>query len=225
MTLPSGRVLDITLAEGRVTHAGASQPSSEFIDCTGLIVIPAAIDMHVHMRGGSQSKKEDWKSGSMSALAGGVTVVVDQPNTVPPINTPQHLHDRACDAQKHSFCNFAINSSVTPQTPLEMMGEAGALAYGETFFAPSSYGEGIGDTALQNVTATGSVHWMDLPLFMQKRSLRYTDTDLIAHDLVRSPDGEVLAVKEVGKLNAARIPDSLLSSQHEAIHRCCDRNG
>ena len=65
--------------------------SAEYLDCTGLLVLPAAIDMHVHMRGGSQSAKEDWKSGSMSALAGGVTVVVDQPNTVPPINTPEHL--------------------------------------------------------------------------------------------------------------------------------------
>ena len=202
MTLPSGRVSDITLAGGRVTHAGASQPSAEFIDCTGLIVIPAAIDMHVHMRGGSQSAKEDWKSGSMSALAGGVTVVVDQPNTVPPINTPEHLHDRICDAQKHSFCNFAINSSVTPHTPLEKMGEAGALAYGETFFAPSSYGEGISDTALQN--ALRQIHALDgLATIHAEKVSDVPDTDLFAHNLVRSPEGEVQAVKEVGKLNTA----------------------
>ena len=202
VTLPSGRVLDITLAKGRVSHAGASQPSAEFIDCTGLIVIPASIDMHVHMRGGSQSKKEDWKSGSMSALAGGVTVVVDQPNTMPPINTPEHLHDRIGDAQEHSFCNFAINSSVTPQTPLEKMDEAGALAYGETFFAPSSYGEGIGDTALQN--AFCRIRALDgLATIHAEKVSDIPDTDLFVHNLVRSPDGEVQAVKEVKKLNTA----------------------
>ena len=91
VTLPSGRVADITLAGGRVIHVGAGQKTTEYIDCSGYLVVPAAIDMHVHMRGGSQSAKEDWKSGSMSALAGGVTVVVDQPNTVPPIDTPDRL--------------------------------------------------------------------------------------------------------------------------------------
>jgi dihydroorotase len=202
VTLPSGRVSDITLAGGRVAHAGASRPFTECIDCTGLIVVPGAIDMHVHMRGGRQSAKEDWKSGSMSALAGGVTVVVDQPNTVPPINTPELLYDRVRDAQKHSFCNFAINSSVTSRTPFEKMGKAGALAYGETFFAASSYGEGIGDAALQN--ALRQIHALDgLVTIHAEKVSDLPDTDLFAHNLVRSPEGEVLAVKEVGKLNTA----------------------
>lgn len=202
VTLPSGRVLDITVAKGRVSHAGSSQPSTDVIDCTGFIVIPAAIDMHVHMRGGTQSEKEDWRSGSMSALAGGVTVVVDQPNTVPPINTPSHMHDRVCDAQKHSFCHFGINSSVSPDTPIEMMGEAGALAFGETFFAPSSYGEGIGDTGLQD--ALRRIHALDgLATIHAEKVSEVPDTDLVSHNLVRSPDGEVQAVKEVGKLNTA----------------------
>jgi dihydroorotase len=156
--------------------------------------------MHVHMRGGSQAAKEDWKSGSMSALAGGVTVVVDQPNTLPPLDTPEHLKNRVCDAQKHSFCNFAINSSVTPHTPLEKMGEAGALAYGETFYAPSSYGKGISGAALQE--ALRKIHVMDgLATIHAEKVSDFPDTDLVAHNLVRSPEGELLAVKEVGKLN------------------------
>lgn len=71
VTLPSGRVADITLDKGIVVHVGASDTSYAKIDCTGLIILPAAIDMHVHMRGGMQSEKEDWRSGSMSTLAGG----------------------------------------------------------------------------------------------------------------------------------------------------------
>ena len=57
VTLPSGRVADITLADGRVTHVGASTGTADCLDCTGLLVLPAAIDMHVHMRGGTQSAK------------------------------------------------------------------------------------------------------------------------------------------------------------------------
>ena len=129
--LPSGRVADLTLAAGKVSHVGAYKGTAELCDCRGCIVMPAAVDMHVHMRGGVQSAKEDWESGSMSAIAGGVTVVVDQPNTIPPIITPHALADRVQNAKSHSYCNFAVNSGVTPETPLESMWDAGAMAFGE----------------------------------------------------------------------------------------------
>jgi dihydroorotase len=200
VTLPSGRIVDITLAGGRVTHVGAGQGTTEYINCLGHLVVPAAIDMHVHMRGGTQSAKEDWKSGSMSALAGGVTVVVDQPNTLPPIDTPQRLGDRVCEAQVNSLCNFAINSSVTVQTPLEEMKQAGAMAFGETFFAPSSYGDAIGDASLR--LAMDRIHAIDGLLTIHAEEVSETpDTGLLSHDHVRSPEGELQAVKAVRRLN------------------------
>jgi len=200
VTAPSGRVADITLAEGRVTHVGAGRTSEDSVDCTGLLVIPAAIDMHVHMRGGSQSAKEDWKSGSRSALAGGVTVVVDQPNTVPPVDTVKRLGDRICDAQTNSWCNFAINSSVTAQTPLEEMWRAGAMAFGETFFAPSSYGDAIGDAVLSR--AMDRIHAVDGLLTIHAEEVSdMSDTGMISHDHTRSPLGELQAIKAVRQLN------------------------
>jgi dihydroorotase len=201
VTLPAGRVVDITLAGDRVAHVGAGQGRTEKIDCSGYLLVPAAIDMHVHMRGGAQSAKEDWKSGSMSALAGGVTVVVDQPNPLPPIDTPQRLAERVCDAQVNSLCHFAINSSVTAKTPLEEMWQAGAMAFGETFFAPSSYGDVIGDAHLS--LAMDRIHAVDglLTIHAEEVSKTPPDTGLLSHDQVRSPEGEFLAVKAVQRLN------------------------
>ena len=200
VTLPSGSVADITLADGRVAHLGARPVGADCLDCSGLLVLPAAIDMHVHMRGGVQSEKEDWKSGSKSAIAGGVTVVVDQPNTVPPITSPESLHDRVRDAQKDSYCSFAVNSGVTPDTPLERMWEAGAMAFGETFFASSSYGDAISDTALrpalQRIHALGALATMHAETVDEGE-----DSGMAVHDQVRSPDGELRAVKAVGRLN------------------------
>jgi dihydroorotase len=202
VTLPSGRVADITLADGRVTHVGASTGTTDCLDCTGLLVLPAATDMHVHMRGGTQSAKEDWKSGSMSALAGGVTVVVDQPNTVPPITTAQHFGDRVSDAQTNSWCNFAINSGVTARTDLGEMWRAGAMAFGETFFAPSSYGDAIGDAALSR--AMERIHTFDGLLTIHAEEVSdIPDTGMISHDHSRPPDGELQAVKTVRRLNKA----------------------
>jgi len=200
VTLPSGRSADITLAGGKVTHVGAYKGSAEQCDCKGCFVIPAAVDMHVHMRGGMQSAKEDWKSGSMSAIAGGVTVVVDQPNTIPPLTTPNALAERVQDAKKHSYCNFAINSGVTPDTPLEAMWDAGAMAFGETFHAPSSYGDAIDGVALES--ALDRIQKLGgLATIHAERIGASPDTDLIAHGLVRSALGEAEAVRTVQFLN------------------------
>jgi dihydroorotase len=200
--LPSGRIADISFADGRVTHVGSCHGPEDYLDCTGLLVLPAATDMHVHMRGGIQSEKEDWKSGSMSALAGGVTVVVDQPNTVPPITSAKLLGDRVADAQANSWCNFAINSSVTARTDLLEMWRAGAMAFGETFFAPSSYGDAISDAVMNR--AMERIHAVDGLLTIHAEEVSETpDTGMISHDLSRSPEGELQAVKAVRRLNKA----------------------
>ena len=194
----NGRTADITIRDGRVAHIGAGRAADRVIDCTGRFVLPAAVDVHVHMRGGSQSAKEDWTTGSMSALAGGVTVVVDQPNTVPPLTTPDAFLARVREAQAHSFCSFAINSGVTPDTPFEAMWSAGAMAFGETFFAPSSYGEALGapdlSRALGRIWALGG-----LATIHAEGVNPGEDRDLATHDALRSPGLEreaVLAVQE-----------------------------
>jgi dihydroorotase len=152
------------------------------------------------MRGGEQSAKEDWASGSMSAIAGGVTMVVDQPNTIPPITSPGALADRVQDAKKNSYCNFAINSGVTPDTPLESLWNAGAIAFGETFFAPSSYGDAIDGLALG--AALDRIKKLDgLATIHAERIGASPDTDLVSHDRIRSADGEAKAVRVVQQLN------------------------
>jgi dihydroorotase len=196
--LPDGRRTDITIRNGRVVHAGAKEAGDQQIDCTGFFVLPAAVDLHVHMRGGSQSIKEDWVTGSRSALAGGVTVVVDQPNTIPPLTSPDAFSARVRDAQAHSACSFAINSGVVPGTPIEAMWAAGAMAFGEIFFAPSSYGEALDKAdlfrSLKCIRALGGLATIHAEGVGQGK-----DTGLAAHDALRSPEREkeaVIAVQE-----------------------------
>ena len=54
------------------------------IDGAGLLLIPGVIDPHVHMRDLGQAEKETWETGSRAARAGGVTMVFDMPNSIPP---------------------------------------------------------------------------------------------------------------------------------------------
>ncbi len=202
VSLPDGRVVDITIADGIVRHTGAGIPADRVIDCTGLFVLPAAIDMHVHMRDGLQSAKEDWESGTKSALAGGVTTVVDQPNTVPPVNTPDTLRARVFDAKEKAFCHFAINSGVTHDTHIPAMWSAGAMAFGEIFFAPSSYGKTVTPQELER--AFDQIHVLSgLATIHAEEVLPGPVTTLESHAQVRTPAGELRAVRAVQHANAA----------------------
>ena len=57
----------------------------------GCLIFPGFIDMHAHLREDSSHKwdyKEDFKSGTAAALHGGITTIVDMPNTpLPGINS------------------------------------------------------------------------------------------------------------------------------------------
>ncbi|MFA4859519.1 dihydroorotase [Methanoregula sp.] len=200
VALPGGRTGDVEIRNGVVGHIGAGGQADQTLDCTGLMVLPAAVDIHVHMRGGSQSAKEDWGTGSRSALAGGVTVVVDQPNTIPPITNPDSFRNRVADAREHSLCNFAINSGVTRDTPFSDMWEAGATAFGETFFAPSSYGDAVDETALED--ALGQISALGALATIHAEEVSPGEDDTISsHDALRSPAGELRAVEAVTRCN------------------------
>jgi len=58
----------------------------EIIDCTGLILMPAMFDIHVHAREPGQEEKENIASCAEAAISGGVTGFVMMPNTAPAID-------------------------------------------------------------------------------------------------------------------------------------------
>lgn len=80
-------VCDVLLADDLIRNVNqkpsAGAMADEVIDCTGLIVAPGLIDMHVHLREPGQTHKETIATGTLAAVAGGVTTVVAMPNTSP----------------------------------------------------------------------------------------------------------------------------------------------
>lgn len=198
--LPTGRCADITIAEGIVQHIGAPMRADEIIDCSRFTCLPGAIDMHVHMRGGMlQTEKEDWRTGTMSAVAGGVTVVVDQPNTIPPITTPELFCARIREAEKHAICGFAVNAGVVPGADLKGMWDAGAMAFGEVFTAPSSYGEGVDlgiiKRSLKHIHALGG-----LATIHAEEVLDLVPDTLAEHNRARPGAGEAQAFQAISTL-------------------------
>ena len=202
VSIPGGRVADVSISGGRVKHVGAPLPAEVELDCRGKTVIPGGVDMHVHMRGGVQAHKEDWKSGTMSAIAGGVTVVVDQPNTVPPIMNEEILRQRVVEAGKSSLAGFAINGGVSPSADLDGLWRGGALAFGEIFAAPSSYGDSVSPddlkAALERIQELGA-----LATIHAEKVAGDPSVNLVDHLQKRSVSGEIEAVLDVRGTNTA----------------------
>ncbi|MEA3343144.1 MAG: dihydroorotase family protein [archaeon] len=84
------------------------------IDCTGLLILPGAIDIHVHFRDFSEKHKEDWYSGSRAAAKGGTTTVFDMVNNNPPITTYERLMKKKRLAKK-SIINYGLYFGLGPE--------------------------------------------------------------------------------------------------------------
>lgn len=72
------------------------------------IRLPGLVDAHVHLREPGYEYKEDFATGTMAALAGGVTTVLDMPNTNPPTSTPERLADKARRAAAQAVCDVGL---------------------------------------------------------------------------------------------------------------------
>jgi len=60
-----------------------------------LLALPGLIDPHVHFRVPGGEHKEDWQTGSLAALHGGVTTVIDMPNTNPALIDFEGIEQKA----------------------------------------------------------------------------------------------------------------------------------
>lgn len=64
----------------------------EIIDALGCLVMPGAVDVHVHLREPGFEYKETIETGTMSALKGGVTSIMSMPNLNPCPDSLEHLN-------------------------------------------------------------------------------------------------------------------------------------
>lgn len=67
--------------------------------------LPGLIDIHVHLRDPGQTHKEDFYTGTSSALAGGFSTVLDMPNNPIPITTEERLEEKIKTAREKIVCN------------------------------------------------------------------------------------------------------------------------
>ncbi|MEE6210915.1 dihydroorotase [Salarchaeum sp. III] len=196
--LADGRRVDVRLDGGRIDAVGDDLDGELLADADGRLLLPGMIDVHVHFRQPGASHKETWSTGSRSAAAGGVTTVVDQPNTNPPTVTGAAF-DEKDELASASLVDYGVNGGVTESWDPDSLFERPLFALGEVFLADSTGNMGI-DAALfaaaveraadEDVPVT--VHAEDADLFSGAARER---SDADAWSAYRTPEAEEAAVE------------------------------
>lgn len=143
---------EIAVDNGKISKIGkivGTEEVNQVIDARGALVLPGAIDVHVHFRDPGMTKKEDWYTGSRAAAAGGVTTVIDHPNTIPPTIDVESFKKKQ-KAAKKSIIDYGINAGVTRNLKsLKELWKLGAMAFGEIFMAESTASLNVNEITLK----------------------------------------------------------------------------
>ncbi|MEU3570274.1 dihydroorotase family protein [Kitasatospora sp. NPDC036755] len=119
LVTPTGVRPGVVLVEdGRIVGLADSAPEGvPVLDAAGRYVLPGLIDSHVHFRTPGLEHKEDWEHGSRAAVAGGVTTVMDMPNTAPPTLHPDTVVAKARLIAGRSLVDYAFHIGADPLHP------------------------------------------------------------------------------------------------------------
>ena len=107
---------DVLIADGRIASVGApaGTRADEVVDATGLHLLPGVVDDQVHLREPGATHKEDLHTGTLAAAKGGVTTVLEMPNTSPTTTTVERLHEKLALAASKAVVHYGFYIGATP---------------------------------------------------------------------------------------------------------------
>jgi len=116
-------------------NSNDTNTKTKILNCQNLLICPGLIDVHVHFRDPGFKFKEDIQSGSESAIAGGFTTVVCQPNTSPTLDNLMTIDYLKNSIAKNSKINIKFYCSATKGSlgdsivPVQSLIKAGASGF------------------------------------------------------------------------------------------------
>lgn len=145
MLLKNGTVLednrqirkDILIDGGRIEEMAddITTEADETVDCTGLLITPGFVDVHVHLREPGGEHKETIETGTRAAARGGFTAICPMPNTRPVPDNPETMADIQKRIHETAHVKVIPYASITTRqlgrelVDFEALKAAGAFAF------------------------------------------------------------------------------------------------
>lgn len=171
-------------------------PDTTLFDVNGALILPGAIDSHVHFREPGLTHKGTIASESREAVLGGITSYLEMPNTVPPTLSLDAIEDKKAIAKKSSAANYAffIGASVSNIDELAKL-HPGYVPGIKIFIGSSTGNMAVGsDDALRKIFELAQV-----PIVVHAE-----DDEIISHNSVK-------AINQYGSREAVPV------EEHSAI--------
>ncbi len=144
IVLPEGIFrASVAIENGKISAIGDDSllPSAkENLDANGLVILPGLVDDHVHFREPGLTQKEDIPSGSRAAAAGGVTTVLDMPNTIPPVSDAEIFLQKRDLIHGRSYIDIGLYGVLAQDNLNQLAGIANAGAIGFKLFMGETTG-------------------------------------------------------------------------------------
>ena len=103
------------IAEGRIVALDEGGSSREEIDASGWLVLPGAIDAHVHFNEPGRADWEGIATGSSACAVGGTTTFFDMPlNSTPPVCDAAAFAAKRAAAEAQSRVDFGLWGGLVP---------------------------------------------------------------------------------------------------------------
>ncbi|KAL9058708.1 MAG: hypothetical protein Q9162_001576 [Coniocarpon cinnabarinum] len=171
----SGRVVDIqsehfTSIPFHLVDAFAEYDVS-IVNVSPHVILPGLVDTHVHLNSPGRTEWEGFETGTRSAIAGGITTVVDMPlNSIPPTTSVANLKTKVDAAKAEGiWCDVGFWGGIVPENArgetkreLKAMVKSGVRGF-KGFLCPSGVDE-FGtirevaiESAMQELWGTGAV--------------------------------------------------------------------
>jgi dihydroorotase len=130
-------VLDVRVDGGTIAELGADLDANghRVIDGAGLVLAPAFVDPHVHLRTPGREDEEDIRSGTRAAAAGGYCAILAMPNTDPVVDSAAVLGSLRERARAEAEIPVGFLAAITKGqagdelTEMVELAEAGAAGF------------------------------------------------------------------------------------------------
>jgi allantoinase len=211
----------IGIEEGKIAWVGRRPPKTRgrTIKGKGMLAIPGVVDAHAHLYDPAFPSREDFRSGTRAAVAGGVTTVVEMV-LQSPVDNAARVQAKIKVGQRNSLIDFALHAGMMNRSNLRNIGQlvrTGVSSF-KTFTCSPYY---VDEATLHDLMretarydATTVVHAEDEELANQNRARLETEgrRDPVAHAEWKPNEVERLAVERV--VDTARHTSSRVHIAH-----------
>ena len=114
----------ILIEDEKIKSVGSRKPpqADERIDAEGMVVLPGLVDGHAHLHDPAYTNREDFTSGTMAAVAGGVTTVVEMVLSTL-VDTPERIRAKIEQGRRSSLIDFSLHAGMMSQQNLHNIPE------------------------------------------------------------------------------------------------------